>query len=263
MYFPLLIISVVLLAAAGAWIVIRGNPARRAERRARLHKRAAQFRSVLDSVPPRYLGTEVSQFLLNEVALCHADIIALDPASKEDEVALDDARKEIARLGESPILPDWSPKNEEEAVEVRRALSAAVRLVEHIQSTGGLTTARSRSLVQQLNNSIVRVRLESWMMQARTARAARDPQREVALWRRALEEFDHLPKNDESLVEVEKIHAYLDRAQEELKEKLQKANAESAAAAAAVAAAAALGASEAPQGSSGNERGGRVMGSSG
>ena len=216
-YVPILFLTLLLLLIAAAWAVSRGTRQRRLERRSLLRKRAAQFRVVLDDIPPRYLGEEVTRFLLTEIATCYADSLVADPGNTDDERDLHDVRREIARLSEPKTVPDWLPTTDEEAVEVRKALNAAIRLISQIHSTGGLSMSRAKSLMQHLTTSIAKSRLDTWTAQAHQAHAAREPRREALLWRRALEEFQHLPQDDENLKRMEQLRAYLDRAHEEIR----------------------------------------------
>ena len=66
-------------------------------------------RVVLDDIPPRYLGEEVTRFLLTEMATCYADSLVADPGNTDDERDLHDVRREIARLSEPKTVPDWLP----------------------------------------------------------------------------------------------------------------------------------------------------------
>lgn len=172
---------------------IEAARARKAQAIAALRKRIGNFRSLLDAVPPHYLGTSIIQYLLGEIALSLQELQTIEPENPRYQDQLEACNAELAQITPQSRPPVYQLKSQQDAIEIRRSLVAASRFLQGLHQAGQLDANRARQLLGHLRLMANQVTIDTFLMKA--AESRRENKTEVAtlFYQRALEELRKLP----------------------------------------------------------------------
>lgn len=166
---------------------------RKAAAIAALQKRVNAYSSLLDCVPPHYLGSAMVQFVLKQVASALQDLLQIDPENSGALVEQDAILKQLSELTSGAKPPAYQLKSQQEAIEIRRSLMSAARFVQSLYQANQMNAQQAKQLISHLKNMAIQVTIDAYLLRALEARRESKSEVAVLMYQRAIEEIKRLP----------------------------------------------------------------------